>query len=69
MYFFQHERSLENSDLKESTRDSASKKITKIYLALLFCWDELGIWLALKVFILSVFRFSICQWQWHSRHH
>ncbi|KAM3691337.1 hypothetical protein ACB098_08G007900 [Castanea mollissima] len=43
-----HERSLENSDLKESTRDSASKKITKICLALLFCWDELGIWLALK---------------------
>uniref|UniRef100_A0A2N9FEH6 Uncharacterized protein n=1 Tax=Fagus sylvatica TaxID=28930 RepID=A0A2N9FEH6_FAGSY len=44
----QHELLLKNSDLKRSTRDSASKKISKIFTALIFCLDELGVWLARK---------------------
>ncbi|XP_041017414.1 endoribonuclease Dicer homolog 2 isoform X7 [Juglans microcarpa x Juglans regia] len=43
-----HELSLKKSDLVESTTDSMSKNISKVFSALIFCLDELGVWLALK---------------------
>ncbi|XP_019419125.1 PREDICTED: endoribonuclease Dicer homolog 2-like isoform X2 [Lupinus angustifolius] len=44
----QHEDALINSDFTQSAIDSAQKRIEKILYALMFCLDELGIWLALK---------------------
>ncbi|XP_061339730.1 endoribonuclease Dicer homolog 2-like isoform X2 [Gastrolobium bilobum] len=43
----QHELSL-SSDFTELAAESARKRITKIFSGLIFCLDELGIWLALK---------------------
>ncbi|CAL0301024.1 unnamed protein product [Lupinus luteus] len=44
----QHEEALVNSDFTQSAIDSAQKRMEKILFALMFCLDELGIWLALK---------------------
>ncbi|KAJ1420894.1 Ribonuclease III domain [Sesbania bispinosa] len=44
----QHELSLRSSDFTKSAVESANKRITKIFSALMFCLDELGVWLALK---------------------
>ncbi|KAJ1414388.1 Ribonuclease III domain [Sesbania bispinosa] len=44
----QHELSLTSSDFTKSVVESANKRITKIFSALMFCLDELGVWLALK---------------------
>ncbi|KAJ7978287.1 Endoribonuclease Dicer-like [Quillaja saponaria] len=43
-----HELSLRKSDFTESTAVSTHKMISKIFSDLLFCLDELGVWLALK---------------------
>ncbi|XP_024024528.1 endoribonuclease Dicer homolog 2 isoform X2 [Morus notabilis] len=43
-----HELSLEKLDLDKSAAESISKKLMKVYSALLFCLDELGVWLAMK---------------------
>ncbi|CAJ1794964.1 unnamed protein product [Sphenostylis stenocarpa] len=44
----QHELTLRSSDFTKSTADSAQKRIAKMFCALIFCLDELGVWLALK---------------------
>ncbi|WVY94127.1 hypothetical protein V8G54_033215 [Vigna mungo] len=44
----QHELTLQSSDFTKSVAESAQKRITKIFCALMFCLDELGVWLALK---------------------
>ncbi|XP_047150394.1 endoribonuclease Dicer homolog 2-like isoform X1 [Vigna umbellata] len=44
----QHELTLQSSDFTRSVAESAQKRITKIFCALMFCLDELGVWLALK---------------------
>lgn len=46
---FQYEHSLESLNLMESTKESARKKISKLFSAFLFCLNDLGLWLALKV--------------------
>lgn len=43
--------SLEELDLSESNAESIKKKLTKIYNTILFCLEELGIWMAMKVLI------------------
>ncbi|XP_059435828.1 endoribonuclease Dicer homolog 2 isoform X1 [Corylus avellana] len=43
-----HVLSLKMLDLEESVADATSKKINKICSALVFCLNELGIWLGLK---------------------
>ncbi|KAG6645299.1 endoribonuclease Dicer homolog 2-like isoform X1 [Carya illinoinensis] len=43
-----HELSLKRYDFKESVADSTSKKLSKVFSALVFCLDELGVWLGLK---------------------
>ncbi|XP_062084109.1 endoribonuclease Dicer homolog 2 [Humulus lupulus] len=43
-----HELVLKNLDLDESSTDSISRKLSKVYSALLFCLNELGVWLAMK---------------------
>lgn len=48
---FQHTRSLENLDLNEAQAELIRKKVSKINSTLLYCLSELGVWLALKVFI------------------
>lgn len=48
----QHELSLGSSDITTSAVEAAIKRITKRYSALIFCLDELGVWLALKVLAL-----------------
>lgn len=48
---FQHELSLNSLDLSPSTTESISQKMIKVFTALTFCLDELGVWLALKVLI------------------
>ncbi|KAE9594842.1 putative ribonuclease III post-transcriptional gene silencing PAZ-Argonaute family [Lupinus albus] len=48
LLFRQHDDALIKSDFTQSAIDSAQKRIEKILYALLFCLDELGIWLALK---------------------
>lgn len=45
----QHELSLESLDLSQSTSQSIINKMKKLYSALTFCLEELGVWLALKV--------------------
>lgn len=45
----QHELSLKKYDFKESAADATSKKLAKVFSAFIFCLDELGIWLGLKV--------------------
>ncbi|KAB1227316.1 hypothetical protein CJ030_MR1G000274 [Morella rubra] len=44
-----HELLLKRFDLRKSGADCISKKISKIFSALIFCLDELGVWLSLKV--------------------
>ncbi|KAL2341556.1 hypothetical protein Fmac_009496 [Flemingia macrophylla] len=44
----QHELRLRSSDFTKSAAEFAQKKIIKIFCALMFCLDELGVWLALK---------------------
>ncbi|XP_019440116.1 PREDICTED: endoribonuclease Dicer homolog 2-like [Lupinus angustifolius] len=44
----QHELALRNSDFTESAAESAHKRIEKSFCAIMFCLDELGVWLALK---------------------
>ncbi|KAK7263739.1 hypothetical protein RJT34_31335 [Clitoria ternatea] len=44
----QHEVFLRSSDFTESAAVSAHRRIEKIFSALVFCMDELGLWLALK---------------------
>ncbi|TKY72393.1 Endoribonuclease Dicer-like 2 [Spatholobus suberectus] len=44
----QHELTLRSSDFTKSAAESAQKRITKIFCALMFCLDELGVWMALK---------------------
>ncbi|KAK7246158.1 hypothetical protein RIF29_41018 [Crotalaria pallida] len=44
----EHELSLSNSDFTQSAAESAHKHIEKIFHAVIFCVDELGMWLALK---------------------
>ncbi|KAL2341557.1 hypothetical protein Fmac_009497 [Flemingia macrophylla] len=44
----QHEITLRSSDFTKSAAESAEKRITKVFCALMFCLDELGVWLALK---------------------
>ncbi|KAL5140770.1 Endoribonuclease Dicer 2 [Glycine soja] len=44
----QHELTLRSSDFTKSIAESAQKRITKIFCSLMFCLDELGVWLALK---------------------
>ncbi|XP_059442582.1 endoribonuclease Dicer homolog 2-like isoform X2 [Corylus avellana] len=43
-----HVRSLEMLGLEEAAADATSKKIKKIFSTLIFCLDELGVWLGLK---------------------
>lgn len=43
-----HELSLESLDLSQSTSQSIINKMKKLYSALTFCLEELGVWLALK---------------------
>ena len=50
---FQYERSLERLNILESTKESAKKKISKLFSAFLFCLNDLGIWLALQVVVLN----------------
>ncbi|KAK8484509.1 hypothetical protein V6N11_021492 [Hibiscus sabdariffa] len=45
---FQHEHSLDNLDLEASAALSTRKKISKTHSTLMYCLDELGVWLALK---------------------
>ncbi|CAL0334495.1 unnamed protein product [Lupinus luteus] len=44
----QHELILRNSDFTESAAESAHKRIEKSFYAIMFCLDELGVWLALR---------------------
>ncbi|GAU25920.1 hypothetical protein TSUD_16580, partial [Trifolium subterraneum] len=44
----QHELDVTNSDFTKSAVESAHKKISKIFNALIFCLEELGVWFALK---------------------
>ncbi|KAE9599183.1 putative ribonuclease III post-transcriptional gene silencing PAZ-Argonaute family [Lupinus albus] len=44
----QHELALRNSDFTESAAESAHKRIEKSFYAIMFCLDDLGVWLALK---------------------
>ncbi|XP_027927327.1 endoribonuclease Dicer homolog 2-like [Vigna unguiculata] len=44
----QHELTLESSDFTGSVAESAQKRITKMFDALIFSLGELGVWLALK---------------------
>ncbi|KOM37874.1 hypothetical protein LR48_Vigan03g125600 [Vigna angularis] len=44
----QHELTLESSDFTRSAAESAQKRITKMFDALIFSLGELGVWLALK---------------------
>lgn len=48
-FYLQHERSLENPDLNPSKVEPTRKRISKAFLALMYCLDELGLWLAWKV--------------------
>ncbi|GLT60476.1 hypothetical protein SLA2020_332400 [Shorea laevis] len=43
-----HLKSLRDLNLNTSALESTTKKIEKIHLALIYCLDELGVWLALK---------------------
>lgn len=45
----QHETSLKSLDLDNSTEESINKKLMKVYSTFLFCMNELGVWLAMKV--------------------
>ncbi|KAK8582828.1 hypothetical protein V6N13_069596 [Hibiscus sabdariffa] len=45
---FQHEHSLDNLDLEASAALSTRKKISKTHSTLMYCLDELGVWLASK---------------------
>lgn len=48
---------MKNLDLDESSTESIRKKLSKVFAALLFCLNELGVWLAMKVFLNSCFGF------------
>ncbi|KAI4302070.1 hypothetical protein L6164_035287 [Bauhinia variegata] len=43
-----YEQCLVESDLTETATNSAYKRINRVFSALVFCLDELGVWLALK---------------------
>ncbi|KAJ8753073.1 hypothetical protein K2173_011841 [Erythroxylum novogranatense] len=44
----QHEGELNHLDLNDLTAESARKKLSKIYLNIMYCLNELGVWLAFK---------------------
>ncbi|XP_028180116.1 endoribonuclease Dicer homolog 2-like isoform X1 [Glycine soja] len=44
----QHESNLKSSDFTKSAAEFARRRTKKIFSALIFCLDELGVWLALK---------------------
>ncbi|KAL9315523.1 hypothetical protein ACSQ67_016524 [Phaseolus vulgaris] len=44
----QHELTLRSLDFTKSAAESTQKRITKMFYALIFSLDELGVWLALK---------------------
>ncbi|CAL0309193.1 unnamed protein product [Lupinus luteus] len=48
MLKLQYELAVGNSDFTQSAAESAHKRIEKIFDSLMFCLDELGVWLALK---------------------
>ncbi|KAK7331288.1 hypothetical protein VNO77_25509 [Canavalia gladiata] len=59
----QHDNSLTSSDFTKSVAESAHKRITKIFSALTFCLDELGVWLAFKAAeSLSSNEFELFSW-------
>lgn len=51
LLLFQHEHMLEQLDLNESAAVSIRNKISKVHSALMFCLEELGVWLAFQVFV------------------
>ena len=53
----QHVLTLTSSDFTQSAAESAQKRIEKIFCALMFCLDELGVWLTLKVLTFLLHRF------------
>jgi len=46
---FQHELTLKSSDFTKSVAESAKKEQQRFFCVLIFCLDELGVWLTLKV--------------------
>jgi hypothetical protein len=47
--------------LEDAAADATSKKLKKIFSTLIFCLDELGVWLGLKVLIsLCLLCFLLC---------
>lgn len=62
---YQHQLLLNRRELSVTTLDSISKKILKIFSNLIFCLEELGSWLAFKVFysnsimLLALFYLSL----------
>jgi endoribonuclease Dicer len=51
LLLFQREHMLEQLDLNESAAVSIRNKISKVHSALMFCLEELGVWLAFQVFV------------------
>ena len=51
LLLFQHEHILEQLDLNEFAAVSIRNKISKVHSALMFCLEELGVWLAFQVFV------------------
>lgn len=47
---FQCECKLKQMDLTDSMVESTIKNLTKVHSTLIYCLDELGVWLAFKVF-------------------
>lgn len=47
---FQCEYKLKQMDLTDSMVESTIKNLTKVHSTLIYCLDELGVWLAFKVF-------------------
>ena len=60
MQNFQHESTIEEPDLEDSASESASKKLSKLFSTFLYCLNELGVWLAFKVFIFTSSGCLVC---------
>jgi len=55
----QHELTLRSLDFTKSAAESTQKRITKMFYALIFSLDELGVWLALKVHAFLLQKLSV----------
>lgn len=69
-FVLQHELLLRSTDFTTPAAESAEKNIMQIFHDLIYCLEDLGVWLTLKVLALLlkwIYNSNVCSWlhHWH----